>query len=302
MGRRRLTCREAAILLVLEELANRQEELEKLEDADAGAEAQTHKKKKKLEGLFNAGLTLTLKSKNPSSERRDSHRPGERYTLNERQSAALIQLRMFADLAPERDSDGSTDSCLKVNLSTNELAASPSTLDGLLTIAGGVVQLATGLNLIGGAAAVLHGIGRLSAPDSMFTEAMRTVRKLLTPGVTVIQETVDMIAPIESNERSGLRDVLSLAAGGLTDVDDIGAFKHQLSCRGDQSLDAPHTPRIIPNPRSARRRIVAGAPADPDSTESTSADSTQSELRSDASHPDRINKKPPKPSLGPGQL
>lgn len=138
------------------------------------------------------------------------------------------------------------------NLTTEGLSAPHSALDGLLTIACGAVQLATGVHLLGGIAAMLHGAGRLTAPDSLFTRAMNTVRKVLTPDVTVIQESVKMMALLPENERSGLRDTLCLAAHEITGLE-LGALKHQLF--------APDEPKVEEQPATELSELDAALAA-----------------------------------------
>ncbi|MEU0007791.1 hypothetical protein ABZ079_26770 [Streptomyces sp. NPDC006314] len=171
--------------------------------------------------------------------------PGEPIALSTAHRHVLVQLRLLAALATPQPTGDPVDPVhwtgtpRTPNLTTEGLSAPHSTLDGLLTIACGAVQLATGLHLLGGIAAILHGAGRLAAPDSPFTKAMRTVRKALTPDITVIQESVTMMAPLPDNDRSGLRDTLCLAAHEITGLD-LAALKHQLF--------APEQPAIEEQP------------------------------------------------------
>ncbi|MFJ9041886.1 hypothetical protein ACIRF8_35695 [Streptomyces sp. NPDC102406] len=115
----------------------------------------------------------------------------------------------------------------------------------------------TGLNVLGGIAAMLHGVGRAAAPDTRFTATMSTVRKALAPDITVIQESVKMMAPLPDNERSGLRDTLSVAAREITGVD-LGALKHQLN-----GPDEGTEPLVIEEPRPLPQGPTVASQAQP---------------------------------------
>ncbi len=166
------------------------------------------------------------------------------------------------------------------NLTTDGFDAPSSAPDSLLTLGCGVIQMATGAHLLGGLAAILHGAGRLRAPDSLSTKAMGTIRKALTPDFNAIQESVKLMAPLTENNHGGLRDALALAAHDVTGLD-LAALKHQLFSPGDP-LAASH-PMLEPNaldkglarmnrdvhqvrPRSGRTRraITVNRPVDPE--------------------------------------
>ncbi|MEW2400636.1 hypothetical protein [Streptomyces sp. NPDC046862] len=175
-------------------------------------------------------------------------RASELTELTPQQRHLLAQLRLFSALAsPDRpdylepDALKDATSCAAtakrladrkskpptVNLTTEGLAAPSSTFDALLTLASGVVQVLTGFHALGGIAAILHGVCRIASPGSPLTTIASTIRKVLTPHVTVIQESVKMMAPLPDNERSGMRDALCLAAHEFTGLE-FGALKHQL--------------------------------------------------------------------------
>ncbi|MGW9172455.1 hypothetical protein [Streptomyces decoyicus] len=160
--------------------------------------------------------------------------------------------RLLAALTTPEPTVDPVESSRTPNLTTEGLSAPHSALDGLLTIACDAIQLAPGLHLLGGIAAILHGAGRLPAPDSAFTKAMSTVRKALTPNVTVIQESVKMMAPLADNERSGLRDTLCLAAYEITGLE-LGALKHQLL--------APEGPNVEEQPATELSELDAARAA-----------------------------------------
>lgn len=211
---------EQAILLVLDELAD-QERLLTQWSAAVKEEAETREDETEEEA--EALTTLFLELGWQLS-------PDEPMPLSQGQRHALVQLRLLAALTTTEPAVAAVDPVeapRTPNLTTEGLSAPHSALDGLLTIACGAIQLATGVHLLGGIAAILHGAGRLTAPDSLFTKAMSTVRKALTPDVTVIQESVKMMAPLPDNEGSGLRDTLCLAAHEITGLE-LGALKHQL--------------------------------------------------------------------------
>ncbi|MER7172867.1 hypothetical protein [Streptomyces mesophilus] len=113
------------------------------------------------------------------------------------------------------------------NLDCAGLAAPPSLLDALLTLAAGVVQVLIGFHVVGAIAAMAHGAFKAAAPHSPLTEIAGVVRKALTPHLTVIQESIRMMAPLPDNERSGLRDTFCLATHQITGGD-VEALKHQL--------------------------------------------------------------------------
>lgn len=186
----------------------------------------------------------------------------------------LVQLRLLSELippppAPDPTLAGPTATPYTdrpnphlpaPNLDSAGLAASPSVLDGLLTLATGVAEVMTGFHIAGGIAAMLHGAFRIAAPDSPLTQIAATCRKALTPDLTVIQESVKMMAPLPENERSGLRDVLCFATYQITGTE-VSALKHQLFGPGD--IPGPPPPR---RDAPGRRRTVrvasedAGAP------------------------------------------
>ncbi|MFD8810632.1 hypothetical protein ACFV23_03830 [Streptomyces sp. NPDC059627] len=222
------TPQEQAILLVLDELADKEKLLTQWsaavkEEAET-REDETEEEAEALATLFRElGWQLS---------------PDEPITLSQDQRHTLVQLRLLAALATTEPTVAPVDPVeapRTPNLTAEGLSAPHSALDSLLTIACGAIQLATGVHLLGGMAAILHGAGRLTAPDSLFTKAMNTVRKALTPDVTVIQESVKMMAPLPDNERSGLRDTLCLAAHEITGLE-LGALKHQLF--------APEEPKV----------------------------------------------------------
>lgn len=107
------------------------------------------------------------------------------------------------------------------------LAAPRSVFDGLLTLATGVVQVMSGFHVAGGITAMLHGAFRMADPDSPLTKIAASCRKALTPGLTVIQESVKLVAPLPDNECGGLRDALCEATHQITGVE-VGGLKHQL--------------------------------------------------------------------------
>ncbi|MFL1904213.1 hypothetical protein ACJWDR_34675 [Streptomyces tauricus] len=142
------------------------------------------------------------------------------------------------------------------NLDRTGLAAQGQVLDGLPTLATGVVQVMTGFHIAGGIAAMLHGAFRMADPDSSLTRIADACRKALTPDLTVIQESVRAMAPLPDNDRGGLRDALSEAARQIIGVE-VGALKHQLFPPGT-GADQPASPRRTPE---ARDRKTVDAPA-----------------------------------------
>ncbi|MFI2189101.1 hypothetical protein [Streptomyces sioyaensis] len=231
--------------MVLDELAGKEELLTQW-SAAAKEEAETREYETEEEAGPRTTLFLELGWQLP---------PDEPITLSQDQRHALVQLRLLAALTtpePTVDPVDPVEAPRTPNLTTEGLAAPHSALDGLLTIACGAIQLATGLHLLGGIAAILHGAGRLTAPDSAFTKAMSTVRKALAPDVTVIQESVKMMAPLPENERSGLRDTLCLAAHEITGLE-LGALKHQLF--------APEEPNVEEQPATELSALDAALAA-----------------------------------------
>lgn len=193
--------------------------------------------------------------------------PGERTALTPRQRHLLAQLRLLSALTPPDRPDhlklaaltnaesrssailrpaGHPTAPRTPNLTTEGLAAPPSAFDALLTLTSGVVQVFTGFHVLGGIAAMLHGVCRLASPDSPLTTITSTIRKVLAPDITVIQESVKMMAPLPDNERSGLRDALCLAAHEVTGLE-VGALKHQLFPPRETELD-PQTQIIAASP------------------------------------------------------
>ncbi|MGW8328877.1 hypothetical protein ACWGLE_13355 [Streptomyces sp. NPDC055897] len=226
------TPREQAIQLVLDELAGKVELLMQwLAAVRAEAEAEA---KAEATGDEAGGAGCQESANSPLPKPSWPLSTGAPIPLSQDRRRALTQLRLFAALITPEPPVGPAGPVVAPvaapqppNLTVEGLSAPRSALDGLLTVACGAIQLATGLHLLGGIAAVLHGAGRFTAPDSLFTKAMSTVRKMLTPDVTVIQETVAMMAPLPVNERSGLRDTLALAAHEITGLE-VGVLKHQL--------------------------------------------------------------------------
>lgn len=201
-----------------------------------------------------------------------AHRAVPRLPLNRGQLHLLVQLRLLSELillppAPMQrctgttaaPSTGSSDLHRPApNLDSTGLAAQPSVLDGLLTLATGVVEVMTGFHIAGGIAAMLHGAFRIAAPDSPLTKVAAACRKALTPGLTVIQESVKMMAPLPDNEHSGLRDALCFATYQITGVE-VGALKHQLCSPGNTRPPSPSrsaysTRRVM---RSAQEGVEA---------------------------------------------
>lgn len=196
-----------------------------------------------------------------------AHQSVPRLPLKPEQRHLLVQLRLLSELIPPPPAPGPSFTGPTAapsagpnsfhrpapNLDSAGLAAAPSVLDGLLTLATGVVEVMTGFHIAGGIAAMLHGAFRIAAPDSPLTQIAAACRKALTPDLTVIQESVKMMAPLPDNERSGLRDTLCFATYQITGVE-VGALKHQLFDHDDITRR--------PSPRrstSSRRRVVSSA-------------------------------------------
>lgn len=160
-------------------------------------------------------------------------RPGTAFSLTPVQCHLLVQLRLLSALTARRPGPGHTPGLTSPNLGWTEpsrpgqLAGPPELFDGLLTLATGVVQVLTGFHVVGGIAAMLHGALKIAGPDSPITEITDAVRKSLTPGITAIQESVKLMAPLPDNGRSGLRGAMCLAAHEITGVE-VGVLNHQL--------------------------------------------------------------------------
>ncbi|MER6288455.1 hypothetical protein [Streptomyces sviceus] len=160
-----------------------------------------------------------------------------------------------------------------------------------MTLATGVVEVMTGFHIAGGIAAMLHGAFRIAAPDSPLTQVAAACRKALTPGLTVIQESVKMMAPLPDNEHSGLRDALCFATYQITGVE-VGALKHQLFGPGDARPPAPRrstysTRRVM---RSAQEGVEAPTSAAVDQPDVTAgpSHSTNALAQKNASQDRRI--------------
>ncbi|MFJ6902521.1 hypothetical protein [Streptomyces hokutonensis] len=189
-----------------------------------------------------------------------------RLPLKPKELHLLVQLRLLSELippppAPNPPLAGSAAvPCAgpidlhrpAPNLDSAGLAAPPSVLDGLLTLATGVVEVMTGFHIAGGIAAMLHGAFRIAAPDSPLTKIAAACRKALTPDLTVIQESVKMMASLPDNEHSGLRDALCFATYQITGVE-VGALKHQLF----GLRDAPRLPTPCQNDRRITDEEIA---------------------------------------------
>jgi len=203
----------------------------------SGAEKEKDESRKEHahEEALAAALVLAATRLRPSAPR---------LMLSEEQRHLLVVLRLLGALIPEtresarqppsstgvphrKSSQPAVGTPATVNLDRTGLAAPRSVFDGLLTLATGVVQVMNGFHLVGGIAAMLHGAFRMADPDSPLTQIAEVCRKVLTPDLTVIQESVKMMAPLPDNGRGGLRDALCEATLQITGGE-VGALKHQL--------------------------------------------------------------------------
>ncbi|NGO80287.1 hypothetical protein G6045_32190 [Streptomyces sp. YC504] len=217
---------------------------------------------------------------------------GPQLALTPYQQHLLVQLRLLAELVtPEPPASAVKTTAQHAapdsrttpqpgvstppasNLDCAGLAAPPSLFDALLTLAAGVVQVLIGFHVVGALAAMAHGAFKVAAPDSPLTEIAGVVRKALTPHLTVIQESIKMMAPLPDNERSGLRDTFCLATHQITGGD-VGALKHQLFPPRDTGpsanpsvqkscIDAELSPRSSGQHAGPRTSAEAGTDSDP---------------------------------------
>ncbi len=206
-------------------------------------------------------------------------RTGTPLSLTPEQCHLLVQLRLLSALTDRRTGPDRSTDVTPPNLNWTEpsrpgqFTGPPELLDGLLTLATGVVQVLTGFHVAGGIVAMLHGAQRIAWPDSPLTEITGVVRKTLTPGITAIQESVKMMAPLPDNAHSGRRDAMCLAVYEITGVE-VTAFNHQLRQVEGGTRSTPDLPPAATLPDAPPLHHPVQAPMPPVRADTEEPDET----------------------------